>query len=260
VTYDLSYVNQNGKMVKVYDFKHAKGQDHNNLKADEAVGANVSQIAGAASYGEKKVKTGSISANGAKVRSSEKSEAISARKRTVSRVPNMSHPRSRVRTPSVAIGTLPRKPKAAVPVASVHIEPNVRTINETKHAPFPFSIVFMAIICTLLFMYMVYNMVQINESTVQISKLKANIVSLDKQKNELSFKLEKRNDLILIEKIATEKLGMVKLDQVTKKYVKIEHEDKIEVFDDNADSDPNIFRNTMSGIAQNLRDIPEYID
>lgn len=159
------------------------------------------------------------------------------KRRSVSRAPDMSRPASRAMSPSVAIGSLPsrRVKERAVPVAAVHIEPKVRTITDTRKVSFPYSIIFMAIACSVLFMYMIFNYVQINEYTDTVSDLKSEIATLDAKKIEIQTKLDKKNDLIYIEKVAREELGMVKIDEITKKYIEMDAGDKITVFD-NTDS------------------------
>lgn len=157
------------------------------------------------------------------------------KRRSVSRAPDMSRPASKAMNPSVAIGSVPslRAKERAIPVAAVHIEPKVRTITDTRKVSFPYSIIFMAIACSVLFMYMIFNYVQINEYTETVSDLKSEIATLDARKVELQTKLDKKNDLIFIEKFAREELGMVKIDEITKKYIAMDAGDKITVFDNN---------------------------
>jgi cell division protein FtsB len=83
---------------------------------------------------------------------------------------------------------------------------------------------------------MIFNYVQINERTSAVSDLKADIASLSFEAEELGTKLEQKNDLILIEQIATEKLGMVKIDEITKKYITMDPGDTITPYDANGNS------------------------
>ena len=81
----------------------------------------------------------------------------SRKPRNVSHTPDMSSPSGRVVNPKMSIGSVPVAVKAA-PVASVHIEPRVRTVNAAKKARFPYAIVFLALICSALFMYMIFTL------------------------------------------------------------------------------------------------------
>ena len=161
------------------------------------------------------------------------------KKRSVTRSPDMSHPIARAEAPSVSIGGIPVKAPTrnkAVPVASVHVEPTVLTVASTEKASFPYSVVFLSLICSLMFFYMIFNYVQINERTSAVSDLKADIATLSFEAEELGTKLEQKNDLTLIEQIATEKLGMVKIDEITKKYITMDPGDTITPYDANGNS------------------------
>jgi len=47
------------------------------------------------------------------------------------------------------------------------------------------------------------------------------------EKNDLNAKLDLKNDLVYIEKVAREELGMVKIDEITKKYITMDPGDVI---------------------------------
>jgi cell division protein FtsB len=152
------------------------------------------------------------------------------KRRGVTRSPNMSNPNARAAKPEVSLGSLPVKAptsKIAVPVASVRTEPTVRTVTDTTKVAFPYSVVFLSLLCSLLFFYMIFNYVQINEHTSAVSDLKSEIATLSFEEEDLTAKLDIKNDLTIIEKIAKEKLGMVTVDEVTKKYITMDPGDTI---------------------------------
>lgn len=153
------------------------------------------------------------------------------KRRGATRSPNMSNPNARAAKPEVSLGSLPVKApakKMAVPVASVRTEPTVRTVTDTTKVAFPYSVVFLSLLCSLLFFYMIFNYVQINEHTATVSDLKSEIATLSFEEEDLTAKLDMKNDLTLIEKIAKEKLGMVTVDEVTKKYITMDSGDTID--------------------------------
>ncbi len=162
------------------------------------------------------------------------------KRRSVTRTPDMSNPNGRVASPNVALGSLPvvRGKEKAVPVASVRVEPTVRTITDTRKVSFPYSIVFLSLICSVLFFYMIFNYVQINEHTAAVSDLKSEIATLSTEKNDLSAKLDQKNDLAYIEKVAREELGMVKIDEITKKYITMDPGDVITPYGKNTTTSP----------------------
>lgn len=160
------------------------------------------------------------------------------KRRTVVRAPDMSRPDAKVVNPQVSIGSVPAavKREKAIPVATLRAEPTVRTITDTKKEVFPFSIVFLSLICSVLFMYMIFNYVQINEHTSAVSDLKTEIATLRVERDDLTAKLDKKNDLTYIEKIAREELGMVTIDEIIKKYINMDPGDIITSFGNNPDS------------------------
>ncbi len=150
------------------------------------------------------------------------------KRRSVSRTPDMSNPDGKVLNPRVSLGSLPAvKREKAIPVAKVRTEPTVRTINETKKEAFPFSIVFLSLVCSVLFVYMIFNYVKINEHTASISDLRSEIKTLEFDNDNLITKIDNKNDLNMIEKIAREELGMVKIDDIAKKYITMNPDDVI---------------------------------
>ena len=98
------------------------------------------------------------------------------KRRGVTRSPNMSYPNARAAKADLSLGSLPMTApvkKMAVPVASVRTEPTVRTVTDTTKVSFPYSVVFLSLLCSLLFFYMIFNYVQINEHTSAVSDLKS---------------------------------------------------------------------------------------
>ena len=144
-------------------------------------------------------------------------------------------------------------------VATVNELPKVRTIKAKRNVPFPTSVVFVSVICTVLFMFMMLTMAQINEFTQDISALQNELSELQKQEQDLRKDVEFKNDLRVVENIAVNELGMVKADQVNKQYVVIGNEDKIEVVEPETTED-SLVNTVMSSIAQNFRELVEYIN
>ncbi len=144
-------------------------------------------------------------------------------------------------------------------VATVNELPKVRTIKAKRNVPFPTSVVFVSVICTVLFMFMMLTMAQINEFTQDISALQKELSELVKQEEELKLNVELKNDLRVIEDTAVNELGMVKSDEVSKQYVIIGTEDKIEVVEPET-TDNSLINTVMSSIGENFRELLEYIN
>lgn len=177
------------------------------------------------------------------------------KRRQVTRAPDMSNPKARAMAPSVAIGTLPavRTKSSSPAVAGIYVEPKVHTVIDTTKKAFPVTTILLAVICTILMLFMIINYVKINEYTIVVSKLKNEISELADEKKTLSAELDKKNDLELIEDIAKNELGMVKLEEIDKRYVAIDAEDSVEVIkNDSSLSAHGIIQNIMSAIASLL--------
>ena len=193
------------------------------------------------SYEEKSNKSKNVSKSG--VNNSAKN-GVSAKKNTKSRANVKSHA---LESNNIKV------------VAAVKELPKVRTIKAKKTVPFPTSVVFVSVICTVLFMFMMLTMAQINEFTQDISALQGRLSELQKQEEDLRLDVEFKNDLRVIESAAVNELGMVKSDEVKKQYVIIGNEDKIEVIEPETTED-SLINTVMSSIGENFRQLVEYIN
>lgn len=210
----------------------------------------------AAGYAER-VYGGGVSAGAAdragRSRTAEDAAGELRRRRNVSRAPDMSKPRARRAAPAVSLGDL-KKPATAVKTKVA--EPRIHTIPQVERKPFPIAFIFTTLMCSLLFMYMIYNIVRINEYTIDISEMKSRISELTAHQNELTLKLERKNDLVEIERIATQEYGMVKRDKVAKQYVNVVDGDVIEAEpDEEPDAATDGLSALMSAISSNFGDI-----
>jgi len=137
-------------------------------------------------------------------------------------------------------------------------KPNVHTIKDRSVVPIPFTIIFIAVIATIMFMAIIMSFVNINEYTIKNDSLQVKIGRLEKEYKELSFSLEKKNNLRVIEQRAKE-LGMVKLDQLQKEYISIKNEDRIEVMDTKK-SAQDVISGMFENINKNIKNLVEYIE
>lgn len=165
----------------------------------------------------------------------------------------------RIRKTRVAVESHALESEDIKVVAAVNETPKVRTILAKEKTPFPTSIVFVSVICTVLFMFMMLTMAQINEFTRDISTLDGKLSELKKQEEELRLSVELKNDLRVIEDSAVNELGMVKADEVNKHHIVIGNEDKIEVVEPETAED-SLMSTVMSSIGENFRKILEYIN
>ena len=134
---------------------------------------------------------------------------------------------------------------------------SIHTIAVDKKYSFPISIVLLALCFTILIMATVTTSVQISEITAANANLKRQYNGLLSDENELRLLLETRDDLRLVETVATEEYGMVKKDQVDRYYLTVHKEDKIEIVEEIEEESGSIFDGIMSfggSIAKRIRD------
>lgn len=161
---------------------------------------------------------------------------------------------------SKATGRTAVKRKTATAIARP--EMRIHTIRSEKRIPMPLGILFTSFACTVMFMYIIFNMVQISEQNREINVMKAELSLLTEKKKDRERDLEMKNDLRYIEQYAVDELGMVKSDQLARQYVNIENEDKIEIMAD-TEIDPSGYESGLMAMARSagtkLSELWEYI-
>lgn len=134
----------------------------------------------------------------------------------------------------------------------------LKTVKSSNRKPFPVSVVLLALIITGLFMFMILSYVQINEYTIEVSGLRSELSELAANRKELTYRIDEKNDMLEIEKYATENLHMVKADQLSKKHITIDREDKIEVVEPEPTEDHTVVTTMMSAVFSNFNGLVEY--
>lgn len=135
----------------------------------------------------------------------------------------------------------------------------LKTVKSAKRKPFPVAVILMALLVTGLFMFMIMSYVQISEYTLEVSGLRSDISDLAAQRKVLTYQIDEKNDMLKIEKYATENLNMVKVDQLTKKHIAIDREDKIEVVEPEPTEDSTVVTTMMSAFFSNFNGLWEYL-
>ena len=94
--------------------------------------------------------------------------------------------------------------------------------------PMPLATIVFSILCTVLVMFMMINFVKINEYTHDIADMQDQMARLERQEQELTVELEKKNDLTGID---MEALGLVKEDTLQKVELTTENDETTEHFE-----------------------------
>ena len=108
-----------------------------------------------------------------------------------------------------------------------------QTVTSETKTPLPLTLILMIVVCTVMFMLMVWSFVRINEYTIDIEDLQDQLDDLKSSRSQLTIQLEQKNNLQEIQDYAVNVLGMVKIEQLAKKYITVDKEDMIVVLDDN---------------------------
>ncbi len=123
------------------------------------------------------------------------------------------------------------------------------------------SLPFIAIllVSTLMIMAVIFSYAQLSSSGRQLSEAKETLAALEAERDDLTFKLEEKNDVRLVEKIATEKIGMVKEGAVTKRFISMSSGDTIELeaagnAEETGASPLGSLLSVFTGIFENIRD------
>jgi hypothetical protein len=133
----------------------------------------------------------------------------------------------------------------------------IKYINTAgKSAPMPVHLICGAIMITLLFLFFVYNCVQLNEYNSKTVQLKKQIDNYTQEYFSLEKRLEDREDINVIEQKAIS-IGMIKKDLLPKKYVSVIDGDKIEVIKENTEQAG--ISTLLSGISKSILNIKEYL-
>lgn len=103
------------------------------------------------------------------------------------------------------------------------------TEKNTAKRPFPVAAILCCVALTAMFMYMINLYIQIDDYSANISDLKGELSRVNDEIVSLDLRLQNKYDLDEIEQIAVEEYGMVRADQLPKKYVSLAGEDVVEV-------------------------------
>lgn len=129
-----------------------------------------------------------------------------------------------------------------------------------KKTPFPIGTVALMAVCTLVMMVMISSFAQLSECRAQISDLEYRQDKLALERTRLTGLVESREDIRVIEKIATQDIGMVSAELAKGRFVSLADCDRVEVIEDTPEEESGVFATILSAISENLGAISEYIN
>ena len=112
----------------------------------------------------------------------------------------------------------------------------------------------LSVVCILLAVFVLNGYISLNELTLQSSSKKKELTELESRNSVLNVEIDRKNSLANIEKIATEQLGMIKLDSYRIHTVNLADGDKVELAPEKEKSD------FMDGVIKSFNILYEYLN
>lgn len=118
------------------------------------------------------------------------------------------------------------------------------------------SPVFVALlgVVTVMIMFLVTQISDVYKTSNEIAQLENQLQTMQSEAEELKLKLDEKNDIREIEKIATTKLGMAKEDTMQRRYITLSDGERIEVID-NGESEESSGGVMLSSIASAIENL-----
>ena len=116
--------------------------------------------------------------------------------------------------------------------------------------PMPLATIVFSILCTVLVMFMMINFVKINEYTRDIADMQDHLAKLERQEQELSVELEKKNDLTGVD---LEGLGLVKEESLPKVEIETNNDETTEHFEVE-EKETGVVATVMNALYRNFKE------
>ena len=217
--------------------------------APQANGRNVSRMPSGAPRsavrrpGDAQRKTAPAQQNGANA-------ALNNDKKTVSR-PNAQNQPIRQKTENQGSGmVLGTQPVANPNAKNMRKSDYIPTRKSRIKEPMPLATIVFSILCTVLVMFMMINFVKINEYTHDIADMQNELQRLERQEQELTVELEKKNDLTGVD---LEALGLVKEDSLKKVEITADNDETVEHFEVE-EEERGVVATVMNALYRNFKE------
>ena len=131
---------------------------------------------------------------------------------------------------------------------------------EVKKAPVSASLIIGVILFAVVVMMIIFSFAQISEFKKEIYTLENERIALEAEIDQLSLEIDLKNDIRVIEQIATEEIGMVKSNRVESKYISVAAGERVALPEAAAEEESGVFTTLLSAAGSNWEKIMEYID
>ena len=113
--------------------------------------------------------------------------------------------------------------------------------------------------CALILTAIVYGGSLINEEARRYTELNAGLEALQKENQTLELALKEKNDLTVIEDMAKNDLGMIKVSSAEQRYLALSGEDGIETYAEE-DKNTGFGMNLLNAFGEKITDFLAYLD
>ena len=130
----------------------------------------------------------------------------------------------------------------------------MKKTNKTNKLHFSPYTVCASIACIVLSVFVLSGYISLNELTLESNRNARELEALESQNEVLMFQIEQKNSLGNIEQVATEKLGMVKLESYQVHTVNLAGDDSVEVITEEKGND------FLDGVVASFNILLEYLN
>lgn len=123
----------------------------------------------------------------------------------------------------------------------------------------PFRFILSTAIAFVLLLAMVLSFAQLAEAKSQLADIESQISVQESLADKLRLKLEEKNDLGVIEKLATEEYNMIKEGSVQKRYISISAGDRVVLVGEEAPENSGFISGMLSSVSAVFDDLLDYI-
>ncbi len=102
---------------------------------------------------------------------------------------------------------------------------------------------------TVMIITVLFSIAQVYRTSNTIADMEKELSSLQSTASKLELAIEEKNDIRVIQQIATEQLGMVKEDSVQRKYISLSDGERIDLIAEEAAEEEGVFGTMLSSIA-----------
>lgn len=175
------------------------------------------------------------------------------------RVPNTSVParKTEKKAPVREVKAMPREREVCSRREVVAIE-NFELVRR-KSPALSLGMLVSVMVSALVLAMVVYSGSLINEKSREYSEISDSIVLLEEENKALAIELAKKNDLVVIEDIAKNELGMIKVAEAEQRYAELGGENSVSTYSVNGEENA-VTVHLLNTFGEKISDFLEYLD